>query len=169
MAFIILKSKDTLLMFAFGGCFIVSCVNKNESSGREKVAIKTSSTEQQTSTNTNIPVADTTSIKKENKSVFPKGTWKNYPQIVRSVFGEGSTKEEVLNIMGRPEMIERPEVGVEIWYYGRVEVQIKNTIVRYVVNSNECNKYVFYEDLLVSPDPIEKRFGIKLLYALARH
>lgn len=97
------------------------------------------------------------------KSVFPKGTWKSYPQIVRSIWGVGSSKDEVVSIMGRPELIEPHKDGYEVWFYGKLEITFWNTVVDAVYREDLCPKYASYEALLTSDDPIERRFGAKLL------
>lgn len=91
-------------------------------------------------------------------SVFPLGTFKSYPQIVKGLFGIGSNQDEVRNVMGRPDLDKD-----EVWYYGTVEIHFKYGLVDNVVNPQSCKKYVSMADLLISQDPIEKKFGQFLL------
>ncbi len=100
-------------------------------------------------------------------SVFPLGTFKSYPQIVKSVFGNGSNKQEVTRVMGRPELIETTKHGYETWYYGTIEISFKYGLVNEILNAQDCKKYVSVNDLLISKDPIEKKFGQFLLDRLA--
>lgn len=109
------------------------------------------------------------------QSVFPKGTWKTYPQIVSSIFGRGSTKEEVRSIMGSPELIEqfygddayRNEKIKETWYYGDIEIRFKFSIVIGGENLEKCDKYVSTTSLLMSSDPYESKLGELMVGRLA--
>jgi hypothetical protein len=96
-------------------------------------------------------------------SVFPLGTFRTFPQIVRSLFGEGSKSAEVRDVMGSPELIDDSRTGHEIWYYGNVEIHFKYDIVSEVVNSQQCERYAQMISLCMSSDPIERKFGEMLL------
>ena len=108
-------------------------------------------------------IEDQKKIPKKYVSVKPKGTFKTYPQIVRTLFGRGSTEAEVLSIMGRPELIEKGTESSETWFYGRIEIYFQYTHVYDGYNLDECESYADLEELLLSDDPIEKRFGLTLL------
>lgn len=115
------------------------------------------------------PMGDNKTPKMKSVSVFPVGTFKTYPEIVRSLFGEGSSKEEVRTVMGKPELVEPIKECCESWYYGNTEIQFKYGYVHYIVNASQCKKFVEMRDLLISNDPIEKKFGQHLLEGASKY
>ena len=143
---------------------MASCENKtqNNNATTRSLPQETSTAPLDTAIKT-LPATSEPKKKNEYKSVFPKGTWKTYPQICRSLFGKGSTKDEVTHIMGSPELVEYPKDGYETWFYGKVEITFKYTFVDDVYREDLCPKYVYILDLLTSDDPIERRFGAKLM------
>lgn len=111
------------------------------------------------------------------KMHFPEGMFKTYPQIVNNIFAVGTSKEELINILGRPELVEKstrnvPNTGikddVESWYYGEMIIELTNDVVSDVSNY-EGNKHCFYNygiqinDLYISDIAIEKRWALHLL------
>lgn len=90
------------------------------------------------------------------ESVFPIGTYKTLPEIMKHLFSEGSTKSEVRTVQGEPDMIERIDLYHETWYYGNCEVHFKGQIVRGIAKLNKNIHYAsLYGTLLFSPDPTE--------------
>jgi len=108
-----------------------------------------------------VPVKDTGSAsppKEElNKPVFPIGTFKTLQEIMKRIFSEGSTKNEVRTVQGEPDFTETDGV-YENWYYGRCLVQFKGPIVRAVKNTGGKLRYADYFSLAFSTDKIELEF-----------
>ncbi len=106
--------------------------------------------------------------KKEKSSVKPIGTYKSIPQIMRSLFSNGSKKQELIKVQGLPEITD-DENNREVWYYGNCKVYFKGDLVEEVINNEECIKYAGFHDLISSNDKIEKEFGRILLNRMANN
>jgi len=142
--------KNLLPLFLVA--IIVSCSN-GKSKDADSPIVKTETP--------SVGVRDTASSpqpKEESKqSVYPMGTYKSLPEIMKHVFSEGSTKEEVRIVQGKADFTEA-EGPLENWYYGKCVVQFKGPIVGGVKDVG-CNlKYADYFALGLSTDKIEKEF-----------
>jgi hypothetical protein len=172
--------KNKILLAMLSLSFFLSCGN-NKSDDQDPFRTEAPKTQNETPMSDNnildsTPVStidsqdmrSTLPTPEKPTSVYPVGTFKTYPEIVRSLFGEGSNKDEVLIVMGKPEL-EEPDNSVsgsdrETWYYGNIEIHFKNGLVIYAnvdgLNADQkIEKYVDFMDLLTSIDPIERKFG----------
>jgi hypothetical protein len=148
---------------------ILSCTNPvaNKDSNIES-DISTNSGESDLPQDTSVLVFDSSSYdpplpRKENVHL-PKELTETYPRLINSLFAHGSSMEEIENILGRPEYIEKKTEqvtntgrrnGLEVWYYGKLEITFKNGYVSNLFNY-QGNEHCLYNygmdtgDLLVS-------------------
>jgi len=108
---------------------------------------------------------------------FPEGMFETYPQIIKFLFAYGSTIEEVQSILGNPEYKDskterKPNTGIyntlETYYYGKMNISFKNGVVDGIDNYEKNEHCLYYYgistgDLLVSDNPIERKWAIHLL------
>lgn len=183
-----LQSSQTNLMrvtltFLLGIAMLVSCrsVDNKDSVIKEqqkKIAELEGKLAVPVPIETEKTVLDTPVARNKSKELhFPAGMFQTYPQIIKYIFGAGSTTEEVRIILGRPEYSENktepvPNTGIqdriETWYYGKMIVYFRNGVVTTVsnpANNPHClSTYnIDFRDLLISDIYIEKQFGLHLL------
>ncbi|GAA4316711.1 hypothetical protein [Flaviaesturariibacter amylovorans] len=108
-------------------------------------------------------------IKLEDRKFKTKYT--TLAQVMRKVFSEYSTKEEVYNVQGAPKMkqsLEGPNL-IEVWVYGNCEVHFEGNLVKDVYPEG-CKKFKYKSigELLMSDDYLEKEFGNSLMSRKAR-
>lgn len=160
---------------------LISCNPKNDTSKNSAEANKENITSKQPNkevvkeeNHDSVVKAIDAIIKKQEEerernwqSVFPKGTWQSYPHIIRSIFSENSTKEEVISIMGTPEYVDKSYNEnrnlIETWFYGKIEIGFNiRGYLRAGRNLDKCNKYVVLSSLIMSSDEYERRLGLEL-------
>jgi outer membrane protein assembly factor BamE (lipoprotein component of BamABCDE complex) len=87
------------------------------------------------------------------------------------LFSYGSTRKEVLDIMGIPELVDDNynTPNVVSWYYGNTQLQFKGDYLYYVSHEQECKHFIDYHTMIASADPIERRFAITLLQRVSNN
>ena len=104
---------------------------------------------------------------KQKSSGYPIGTFKTYSQIVKSIFSYGSKTEEVLKVLGEPDLIDPDDSDPygETWHYENTEIHFTYGIVdnaHGIYIHDKIKHFVDAMDLINSGDPIQQEFGRKL-------
>lgn len=156
-----MKYYFVLILFAFG-CQNSDSPNRtlpeNNTTQIEKEKIQN-----QSATETPLDTSMITTPVETKPSFHTNYT--TYPQIKRHLFTIGSSRNDVMIVQGRPELIEQypKEDEEEVWYYGECEIIFLNGLVDEVRYSNPTIKYVSIHDLLSSDNPVDRNMGRKML------
>jgi cell division septum initiation protein DivIVA len=117
-------------------------------------------------TSTTIPYTQNPEQAKNDKP-FISGRFKTLPEMIKSVFIQGSSNAEIKTILGEPEFIDKKNLHREIWYYGQLEIEFQDEIATKIRNAEKCKQYlgneIEFSDLLISPDRIERKFANRII------
>jgi hypothetical protein len=93
----------------------------------------------------------------------PTTKYDSYPQVIQTLFSEGSYMEEVYRILGKPEYIKNDENDIQVWFYGKSEITFTKKMATDVEDKGAFTKhYMTMHELLGSDDYYELRLGREL-------
>jgi hypothetical protein len=96
---------------------------------------------------------------KDDIRTLPVSKYKSFADIFSTRVTEGSNVEELLRVQGRPTLI-LPEDDKITYFYGNSEIVFESG---FIVKINDIDNVIKYagrwDQLVISSDPIEKRFG----------